>query len=190
MKTTEKYFDLWDDRAIKGRWHLRSPVNSQGEAIDPWQFKQGRLLDVGRIYFPVRPTGTALDFTLSSFTIPVVSEGVVSLFQRLGLQGEVQFIPVEVEGQSTTFFILNALKIIECIDDARCEFVERWSPEDGQPDKVGKYQNVRGLRVDVNKVIGANVFRPWGWTVALIVSGHVKTAMEEEDLVGPVFTEV
>jgi hypothetical protein len=186
-----KYFDLWDDRTLRGRWHLRSPVNARREPVDPWQFKQGRPLNISeKIHFPVRPAGSTLEFTLSSFTIPVVSGRVVSLLHRLGLQGSVQFIAADVEGQGEPYFILNALQIIDCVDDTRCEFVERWRPEDGQPEKIGMYQNIRGLRVDPGRAIGADIFRPRGWTVALIVSERVKLAMEEADVIGPRFTEV
>ena len=52
---------------------------------------------------------------------PVVRRRVVSIFERLGLQTEVQFIPVEGEGQAEPWSILNALQVIRCIDDARCK---------------------------------------------------------------------
>lgn len=73
---------------------------------------------------------------------------------------------------------------IRCIDDARCEEVVYWQPEDERPDKLGEYQNVRGLKVDPAKIGPANVFRPWGWLVTLLVSERVKQAMEEERITG------
>ncbi|EPX56764.1 hypothetical protein D187_007198 [Cystobacter fuscus DSM 2262] len=36
----------------------------------------------------------------------------------------------------------------------------------------------------------ANIFRPWGWTVVLIVSERVKLAIEKEGLTGARFIEV
>ncbi|WNG62458.1 hypothetical protein F0U59_04705 [Archangium gephyra] len=121
---------------------------------------------------------------------PVVHRRVVSLFERLGLQNEVQFIPVEVDGQTEPWFILNALRVIRCIDDARCDEVFYWGPEDGEPDRIGEYQNVRGLKVDVEKIGNAHIFRPWGWLVVLIVSEYVKQAMEAEGITGIKFLEV
>jgi hypothetical protein len=191
MTTRTRYYDLLDNMLIPGRWHLRTPVDRQGEWIDTWQFKEGRTLDVeGVIHFPMKPAGIALEFTLSSFGIPVVHRRVVSLFERLGIEKEVQFIPVEVEGQAEPWFILNTLQVIKCIDDARCEEVFYWLPEDNRPDKEGGYRNVRGLKVDPTKVGSANIFRPWGWKVVLIVSEHVKQAMEAEGLTGARFIEV
>lgn len=186
-----KYYRVYDDMYIPGRWHLRAPVDEQGEWIDVWQFDEGRVLDIqGPIRFPVKPAGVALEFTLCSFAIPVVHRRVVSLFERLGIQNEVQFIPVQVEGQAEPWFILNALQIIHCIDDDRCEEVLYWRPEDERPDKVGQYRNVAGMKIDPAKVGEANIFRTWGWTVVLIVSERVKLAMEAEGITGAKFVEV
>ncbi|WP_395837448.1 imm11 family protein [Archangium violaceum] len=191
MNTQNSYFDFMDDMSTPGRWHLRSPVDARGQRVDPWQFKKGQPLDIeGVIRFPVNPTGIALEFTLASFLIPVVHQRVVALFERLGLQKEVQFIPVEVEGQTEPWFILNVLQIIRCIDDARCEEVLYWLPEDNRPDKLGQYRNVAGLKVDPAKIGEAHIFRPWGWKVVLIVSEHVKRALEQEGITGIKFLEV
>jgi hypothetical protein len=191
MTARPRYFALRDDLRIPGRWHLRSPVDEQGQLLEPWAFTEGVALETTRaIHFPVNPAGTALDFTLASFSIPVVHGRVVSLLERLGLEREVQFIPARVEGHPGPYFVLNTPRVLRCIDDARCEEVLYWLPEDNRPDKQGQYRNVAGLKIDPAKVDAANIFRPWGWTVVLIVSEHVKRAMESEALTGPRFTEV
>ncbi|WP_235216845.1 imm11 family protein [Archangium violaceum] len=164
--------------------------DDERELFDTWRFNEGRTLEIERpIRLSMKPVGLALEFS-EAMGIPIVHQRVVSLFERLGLQNEVQFIPVEVEGQTEPWFILNALQVIRCIDDARCEEVLSWQPEDNRPDKVGQYRDVAGLRVDVEKIGGAHIFRPWGWLVVLIVSEHVKTAMEEEGITGIKFLEV
>ena len=185
-----RYYELQDDMRIANRWHLRGPVDERGQDINPWQFDEGgRLEPQGIIRFPVKPDGVTLDFTLGSFSIPVVNSRVVRLFERLGLQ-EVQFLPVQVENHPEPYFILNALRIIRCIDEARCEAVRHWKPEHGEPEKVGQYRSVAGLRIDPTKVEGARVFRPWGWSIALLVSEDVKDALEREHITGTRFTEV
>lgn len=185
-----RYFELTDDMDFPRRWHLRTPVNQRGEKVDPWQFFDGRRLDVqGQIRFPVKPAGHPFDFTLASFSIPVAASRCVQVFERLGIQ-EVQFLPAQVEGHREPFFILNTLRVIRCIDDARCKEARHWMPEDGQPEKVGQYHVVSGLRIDPTKVGNAHIFRTWGWTVALIVSEELKQAMEQAGITGPVFVEV
>ncbi|HZI08535.1 MAG TPA: DUF1629 domain-containing protein [Archangium sp.] len=194
MTEQMKYYDIYDNKYIPGRWHLRMPLYNEGggedDFFDVWQFKEGRALDIKRpIRLRVKPVGIALEFSHAMGT-PIVHRRVVSLFERLGLQKEVQFIPLEVEGQTEPWFILNALQVIRCIDDARCEEVFYWQPEDGRPEKLGGYKNVRGLKVDPEKIGGAHIFRPWGWKVVLIVSEHVKQAMEAEGITGIKFIAV
>jgi uncharacterized protein DUF1629 len=184
-----KYYELEDDRYHPGRWHMRSPVDEHGQKINPWQFFKGRRIDLqGTIRFPVRPDGVELDFSWAAFSIPVVNSRFVQLCERLGIQ-EVQFLPVQVEGHAGPYFILNTLRILRCIDEARSEEVRHWKPEDGQPEKVGEYRDIAGVRIDPTKVEGARIFRPWGWPLALIISEDIKEALEREGLTGTKFTE-
>ena len=201
MTASMKYYELYDNKYIPGRWHLGMPLFADGEdedsgdpekreLFDTYRFLEGRVLEIeGPIRLVVKPVGIALDFSQAQ-GIPVVNRRVVSLFVRLGLQKEVQFIPVEVEGQTEPWFILNVLQLIRCIDDARCEEVLYWLPEDNRPDKEGQYRNVAGLKVDPEKIGDTHIFRPWGWKVVLIVSEHVKSAMEAEGITGTRFIEV
>ncbi|MFY0570620.1 imm11 family protein [Archangium lansingense] len=182
---------MTDNMRIPGRWQLQQlDIDDRGQPMDPWQYDRGERLELeGVQLIGVGHPGIALEFSSTELAIPVVSGRVVSIFERLGLLDEVQFIPARVEGQSEPYFILNTLRIIRCIDDSRCEEVLYWQPEDERPDKLGKYRNVVGLKVDPAKVGGANIFRPWGWTVALIVSERVKLAMEADGITGPKFIE-
>jgi hypothetical protein len=183
-------YDLRDARQHPGRWHLRSPVDENGREINPWQFLKGRWLDSqGTIRFPVKPDGVELDFCWASFAIPVVHARFVRLFERLGIQ-DVQFIPVQVEGHAGPFFILNTLRTIRCVDDVRCEEVQYWKPEDGQPEKVGEYKYIASLRIDPAKVGDARIFRTWGWSLGLTISEDLKQALEHEGLTGTRFVEV
>ncbi|MCY1018308.1 imm11 family protein [Pyxidicoccus sp. MSG2] len=187
---TNRYFRLTDDMRIRQRWHLRAPRNEQGLEVHHWQFFEGRRLEQqGTIRFPVRPTGQVLDFTLDSFATPVVHERVVDLFQHQRIQ-DVQFIPVQVEGHEGPYFILNTLRTIRCIDDARSKEVRYFTPEDEQPERVGEYRLVVGMRIDPTQVGDAHIFRPWGWNVALIVSEDLKDAMDAVGITGTKFEPV
>jgi hypothetical protein len=189
MTRMRRFYDLTDDMRQPDRWHVRRPVDGHGQKIDPWQFTEGRWLDIPEpLRLPVKPDGRELEFTLASFSIPVVHGRFVQLFERLGIP-DVQFLPVQVEGHPGPWFVLNALRIIPCIDDARCEEVRYFLPEDNQPEKVGQYRVVAGLRIDPTKAGDARIFRPWGWTMALVVSEDLKLALEREGLTGPRFTE-
>ena len=184
-----RFYDLMDDRRSHTRWHLGSPVDEQGQEIDPWQFKKGKVLELGCVpRFPLDIAGSPLDYCWAAFTIPVVHERVVQLFRRMGVE-EVQFMPARVEGHTEPYFILNVLRIIRCIDDARCAEVRYWKPEDNRPEKLGEYRAVYGMRIDPTKVGDARIFRPWGWRVALVISEDLKQALEQEGITGTRFVE-
>ncbi len=187
----KRYFELLDDMSIQGRWLLGTPTDAHGQKVDdPWMFYRGQQLpDMGRLRLPINVPGTALDFSRAAFAAPVVHPRVAAVFSGLAPE-EVQTLPVEIEGQSEPFSILVATKLIRCIDDKASRHVEFWQPEDGRPEKVGKYRNVRGMRIDPSRVSDAKVFRPWGWSIALLVREDIKEALERMGATGPEFEEV
>jgi hypothetical protein len=103
---------------------------------------------------------------------------------------DVQLVPVVIEGHPEEYFILNATRVVKCIDDKASAEVQYWKPEDGRPEKTGKYRAVHGMRINPIQVGDAKVFRPWGWTVALIVSEEIKEALESIGATGVKFKEV
>jgi hypothetical protein len=176
---------------VPGRWVLhQEDIDEDGRRVDPWQFKRGTLLHLeGRPVLGISHPGVPLDFSLTELAIPIVTERVVSVFEHLELGREVQFIPARVEGRAEPYFILNVLQVIRCIDDVRCETVVYWTPEDGEPELVGKYQNVRGLKVDPASMGDTSICRPRGWTGAIIVTERVKLAMERAGIAGTRFRD-
>jgi hypothetical protein len=177
--------------SVPGRWVLyQKDMDEHGQWVDPWQFKRGTLLSLkGRPVLGIAHAGRPLDFSLTELATPVVTERVVSLFEQLELGKEVQFIPAQVEGQTEPYFILNVLQVIRCIDDARCEEVAYWTPEDGIPELVGKYEKVRGLKVDPTRMGDVSICRPLGWTGAIIVTERIKLDMESAGITGTRFRE-
>lgn len=70
--------------------------------------------------------GREPDFSFTTFSIPIVHVRLVPLFERLALWQQVQLLPDEVMGQKAPYLIINVLRVLACIDDARCERVEYW----------------------------------------------------------------
>jgi hypothetical protein len=144
----------------------------------------------GRLQVPIDRQGQPLDFSLAGVGVtPVVHAKVATLLAELAPQ-DVQLVPVVVEGQSDEFFILNVTRVVKCIDDEASEEVQYWKPEDGRPEKTGKYRAVHGMRIDPKQVGEARVFRPWGWLVVLLVSEGIKEALERIGATGMKFKEV
>ncbi len=121
--------------------------------------------------------------------VPVIHVKVASMLSEQSAN-DVQIIPVDIEGQPDQYLILVATRLIRCIDEKASRMVRRWTAEDGVPEKVGQYRDVRGMRIDKAKVGNAKVFRPEGWEVALIVSEEIKDALERIGASGAKFEEV
>ena len=183
-----RFFELSDDLYLPRRWHLATPIDSQGRKVHDWDFKRGTPVHVeGRLRIPARSAGKPLDFSWAGLSIPVVHVKVAAMLSEQA-PGDVQLIPADIEGQPDQYLVLVATRLIRCIDEAASE-VSFWKPEHGVPEKVGQYMGVDRLRIDKQKVGTAKVFRPEGWEVSLIVSEEIKDALERLGATGTSFRE-
>ncbi|WP_342376418.1 hypothetical protein NVS55_34680 [Myxococcus stipitatus] len=188
---TKRYFRLQEDMQ-PGNWNLGDPLDEQGhEVTDPYVFTAGRPVRVeGRLTIPVDEPGRRLDFCTAGIgAAPIVHVRIATLFMELA-PNDVQLIPVDLHGHPDQYLLLVATKRIRCIDDKASEEVRYWKPEHGQPERVGDYKSVMGLRIDASKVGDAQVFRTEGWDIALIVSEDIKQALERTQATGMEFTQV
>lgn len=191
MQKHARYFRLKPDM-LNGRWSLGEPLDRKGrEPEDFREFTSGRPAQAfGRLTLPIDEPGNRLDYSTAGAALtPVVHVRVATLFSEWA-PDDVQLIPVDIKGCPDQYLLLVATRLIECIDDKASEEVLRWKPEDERPELLGQYRSVYGMRIDRSKVGDARVFRPWGWTVALIVSEDIKAAMERERVTGAKFEEV
>lgn len=190
--TNRRFFRLDFDVYVPGRWYLDEPTNPDGQEVaDIWAFIEGKPVGApGPLLIPFSRPGTPLDFDKTPVAgTPIVSERVAAIFRELA-PNDVQLFPVKVEGQSESYSLLNVARTVRCIDDAACEEVQFYTPEDGYPERVGEYHSVSGLRIDRSKAGDARVFRLWGWHPPIIVDGDIKEALERAEIVGGRFDEV
>jgi hypothetical protein len=184
-----RFFELADNVNIPHRWHLATPIDSQGRQVDDREFTQGTpVLIKDRLRVPVEIAGKPLDFTEANVGLPVLHVRAASLFAELA-PDDVQLIPVDVEGQPDQYLILVAIRLLRCIDE-QASRIQLWTHEDGFPDMVGQYSSVRDMRIDKSRVGSAQVFRCEGWSGPLIVSEKLKDALEQMGATGPRFEEV
>jgi hypothetical protein len=184
-----RFFKLSDDRYVPHRWHLDTPVDSQGRKMHDWDFTRGTPVHVeGRLKIPIEVAGRPLDFCWAGLSIPVAHVKVASMLAEQA-SADVQLIPADIEGQPEQYLVLVATRLLRCIDEQASRIL-LWTHEDGAPHKVGKYRDVRDMRIDKAKVGNAKVFRPEGWSTALIVSEEIKAAMEAMGATGTYFQEV
>lgn len=184
------YFTLSEDVA-EGFWCLGHPLDLQGRELDdPWQFTGGEPAHFrDPIRLPLDLEGESRDYSHAAFGTPVVNAKLAALFQELA-PTEVELIPVEVDSRAGSYFILNALRTIPCVDTEASEEVHSWTEADEIPEKVGTLRSIYGMRIDPSKVGDAKVFRPSEWEVSLIVSEEIKDAMERAGITGAKFEAV
>lgn len=190
MPAMRRFFDLFDDVYVPGRWHLGSPVDAQGnEADDFGYFTQGHSVkDPGPLRIACTVPGMPLDYSIGGLNVPIVHARVAEVFTRLAPRA-VQLVPVEIEGQSDPYFILVVTRLVRCIDETASE-IERWTPENGVPEMVGEYMSVRDLHIDRSRVGDEHLFRLQDWEVVILVSEELKDALERIQATGVKFTEV
>ncbi|WP_155893787.1 hypothetical protein [Cystobacter fuscus] len=88
-----RFFDLWIDVYVPGRWYLAEPATSSGEEIeDPWMFSAGRPVAApGPLRIPIFKPGKPLDIEFAGVgNTPIVNERVASVVtvHRIGLVEE------------------------------------------------------------------------------------------------------
>ncbi|WP_395847148.1 imm11 family protein [Cystobacter fuscus] len=173
-------------------WLLETPTRESGEAFaEPWMFADGRVLpDPGPIKAQVSHPGEKRTFVFAGVEeTPIGSEAVANVFRTLA-PGDVQLFPVTVEGESERYFVVNATKVVDAIDEARCREVHHYDEDDPSPYYEGEYNWIYGLRIDPSKTEGAQVFRLKKFKVAFIVSEEVKIALERVGNLGLSFERV
>src|SRR5689334_14487744 len=110
----QRFFDLSDDRYVPRRWHLDTPIDSQGRKVFDWDFTRGAPVQVkGRLKIPIEIAGGPLDFTWAGLSIPVVHVKVASMLAERA-PGDVQLIPADIEGHPEQYLVLVATRLIRC----------------------------------------------------------------------------
>jgi hypothetical protein len=174
------------------QWLVSTPTPASGGEFDePWMFAEGCLLpSPGPIKVQIAHPGEKRTFVFSVIEkAPIVSEAVANVFRMLA-PDDVQLFPVTVEGESGRYFVANARKTIDCIDEANCREVHLYDPDDPDSERRGAYRWIYGLRIDPAKTEGARVFRPKRFKTAFIVSEEIKAALERVGNLGVSFERV
>lgn len=179
-----RYFELRDDMHIPHRWHLGEVMTNS--KIPP-RLRAG-LPFQGSLSLEVTHDGCPLNFSLTSFAVPV---STAELGMAIGTiaGNDLQRLSVHIENYQG-FEILNSIRTVRCLDEARAEFV-KWTEKDHRADLAGNYRMVTKLRI--NPVLvpeDGHFFRVEGWLIALIVSERIKQTMEEIGCLGATFQEI
>jgi len=185
-----EYYDVWDEKEIEGRWYLKAPIGPSG-ALNPEIFVSGagHVRPRGPLKIGFRRPGRPIDYTMADRGMPVASERAAAVLREVA-SNDIELIPLEVEGRSEPYFIVNAIHAVDCVDEKRSEGLRRWGPEDEEPERIGDYKSFDRLRVDPSRTEGHDIFRVKRCVVYLIVSRRLKEALEGAHLTGLRFIPV
>ena len=120
---------------------------------------------------------------------PIANQAIADVFKRLA-PNDVQLLPVSIDGEPERYFVVNATKVVDGIDEAQCREVQHHDEDDPSPEYEGEYRWIYGLRIDPSKTEGAHVFRLKKFKIAFIVSEEVKDALERVGNLGVSFERV
>lgn len=137
---------------------------------------------------PVCEAGVPLEFSTSSFAVPIVSRRLAIAMKELA-KDDLQIVEVVIPEEPDNV-VINPLRVIQCVDEARSEFI-KWTEHDHRSDLAGQYRSLM-KPVLLNRAIPADVhiFRIWGSLVELVVSDTMKGTMEQTGCFGATFTEI
>ncbi len=185
------FFEIDDDKAVAGRWHLGDVLDAQGAVLDGRIFRTGVVAEHLRTPIMVEQQypGTVMDFTVAAFGVPIIRSRVASAIADL-VGGDVQLLPAKVLGDGGDWTILNCTRVEKCLDEKNTLHVTRWTTADHRADLAGQYRAVDGLRVLETVLHGVHMVRPWGWTVALVVSADFRDLLESAGVSGASYVPV
>ncbi len=154
-------------------------------------FGEGHPLpDPGPIKARVRRQGQKRAFVFAGVErTPIVTEAVANVF-RAHAPDDVQLFPVTVDGEAESFFIVNAARVLDCIDETNCREIQCYAEDDPFPEYAGQFRWINGLRIDSAKTEGAHIFRLKKFKIAFIVSEDIKNALEGVGNLGVSFERV
>ncbi|AGP34203.1 hypothetical protein SCE1572_06650 [Sorangium cellulosum So0157-2] len=136
----------------------------------------------------VTHAGRVLDFSLTSFNVPVATTALANAVSSVA-GSDVQCIRLEIAGQ-TGMLVLNSVRVIRCLDEERSEFI-KWTKQDHRSELAGQYRQITKHVLNEKALPNdAHFFRIEGSLVELIVSDAVKAGMESVGCLGAKFVEV
>jgi hypothetical protein len=161
------YYRITDDLHLNGRWHLGDVCNDEGFVDN--EFTMGRPAQIrSRPIVELQYPGVPLDFSLTAFNVPVVSVRFAETVKPV-VGDDVEFISAQV-GDRPGYEIMNTLRLIECIDESRSEFI-KWTEKDHRADLAGQYRAVPKLKIASERIpSNINIFRIKYWEVVIVVS--------------------
>jgi len=188
---------------------LTTPVDAAGTVLDAYalKFERKDLQDPGKLSVPIYHPGTPLDVNRVDGGL-VVTERVGTLLEALA-SGDIRRFPARVVSMPGRYDFVNIVSWRDCIDRERTR-VSVLVQGDAEPVKNGTLASLapllereaagepgiystlmaEWLRLDPDRIDGAQIFWVEGRAVWPVVTEEIKLALEAENVTGLSYTLV
>jgi len=130
--------------------------------------------------------------------VPVHSPRLKELLEQLGLERDIQYLPVRVIGEKSgrevgVYYVANFLRRIPCLDLEHSIYGRYGEhPEDFRvfPEKIGEISHVLKAVLRREAIGDARLFRVDEWEYIVVIREDVKEAMEGAGITGCWFWEL
>jgi hypothetical protein len=146
---------------------------------------QGPVSIAGRVRGEIAQIGALNDINFGSHDILICSERATETLKKVDAS-EVQSIPINIAGETTPFYLIHLLCIVDCIDRKASQYT-LWTKSSFRPELAGEYEMMMRMVVDPTKVDGHKIFRAKGWEISIVVHETIKSAIEDAGHTGATF---
>jgi hypothetical protein len=161
-----------------------APLDRAGREIDARDFIAGRPYQFESNLEIRSGVSGNYDIFLGEFDLPVASKrGAEILSEYCG--DSVELIPVTVRGISVTFYILNVLAKLNCIDEDRSNFTK--FDDTYRAELAGEYQMILDMVIDQSRTDDHLLFRVDKYEIALIVDNALSQRLQQTLRLGILF---
>lgn len=134
------------------------------------------------VHLPVSAPGPTIDFSFGFQDMPVVRKPLADAILRVA-RADIQVVSAVIDDDDTNFVVLNALTLVDAIDEGRSMTVPLREEQRARGWK-GKYGSVANIHLHNEKVGDAQFFRLTYWPMALMASHQVVDVLRQSKATG------
>lgn len=171
-----KYFRIISDDKMN-KWRLSMRWKRDGQPIDVWSYVMGRAgqRDPKPLAYIERDGDRIeLNFALGE-GVPIVSSRVAETLAQIE-GGNLERIPVTIEGDDRDWEIINSLPHLDAIDHSKSHICY-YPLSHTDATRAGMPQSVEQLILDPTRIQDRQLFRLKEWDVVLMASERVLDAL-------------
>ena len=162
---------------------------SDGTPVPGSPFVRGVVYDGSvPVYLPVSDPGPALDFSFGFKDMPIVRRTLLEALIHVA-PNDMQAVDAVIDDDDKDFVILNAVKLIDCIDESR-SMTEPLLEEQIRAGWQLRYRSVALIHLNYEQIGDADFFRLSEWPMALIASDRIVRVLQGFEASGVRWEEV